>query len=108
MLVYLVGYLKRMLFSQQSTVLLVRRHLNTMLFINFENLNYILHIFQENTRFLSFDGHPVIVCIYLKTHDRHFRDQGNVRCPTSKLLKCDFVQTLKTFRNPVLRIFATE
>ena len=30
----------------------------------------------------------------------------NVRHPTSGLLKCDLFQTLSTFQNPFLRIFA--
>ena len=47
---------------------------------------------------------PVIICICLRTTNRHFCDQGNVHHPTSKLLKCDLVQTLNTFRNPSLRV----
>ena len=100
--VYFVGYVKRMLYSEQPTVLLARRHLNTMLLINFENFNFI---FQETHDLLVLKD-PVIICIYLRTTDRHFRDQGNVRHPTSKLLKCDLVQTSNIFRNPSLRIFA--
>ena len=42
--VYLVGYAKRMLYSEQPTVLLARRHLNAMPLTNFENLNSILKI----------------------------------------------------------------
>ena len=34
--VYLVGYAKGMLYFKQATVLLARRHLNTMLLTNFE------------------------------------------------------------------------
>ena len=49
---------------------------------------------------------PVIICIYLRTTDRHFRDQENVGRTTSKLLRYDFVQILTTFRNPSLGIFA--
>ena len=48
----------------------------------------------------------VIICIYLRTSDRHFGDQGNVRHLTSMLLKCDLVQTLNNSRNPSFRIFA--
>ena len=103
--VYFVGYAKRMLYSEQPTVLLARRHLKTMLLINFENVNSILNIFQEIHDFLVLKD-PVIICIYLKTTDRHFRDQGNIPHPTSKLLKCDLVQKLNIFRNPSLRIFA--
>ena len=52
MRVYLVLYAKRMLYSEQSTVLLARRHPNTVLLTNFENLNSILNIFQETHDFL--------------------------------------------------------
>ena len=50
--------------------------------------------------------HPLIICIYLRTNDRHFHDQGNIRHPTSKWLKWDLLQTLNNFRNPSLRLFA--
>ena len=101
----LVSYAQRMLYSEQPTVLLVRRHLNTMILTNFEKLNSISNIFQETHDFLVLTD-SVIIFIYLRTTDRHFRDQGNVRHPTSKLLTCDLLQTLNTFRNPSLRIFA--
>ena len=94
-----------MLYSEQPTVLLAWRHLNTMLLTNCENLNSISNIFQEIKNFLVL-ADPLIICIYLRTTDRHFRDQGNVRHATSKLLKCDLVETLNPFRNPFLRIFA--
>ena len=102
---YLVGYAKRMIYSEQPTVLLARRHLNTMLLINFENLNSISNIFQEMRDFLVLTD-PIIICINLRTTDIHFLDQGNGGHPTSKLLKCDLVQTLNTFRNIFLPIFA--
>ena len=76
-----------------------------MLLTNFENLNSILKIFQETLNFLVLPD-PVILCNYLSTTGRHFRDQGKVRHPTSKLVKCDLVQTLNTSRNPDSRIFA--
>ena len=38
MLVYIVGYAKSMLYSEQPTVLLSRRQLNTMLLTNFEKI----------------------------------------------------------------------
>ena len=104
MRVYLVGYEKRMPYPEQPTVLLARRHLNTMLLTNFANFNSISNIFQETHDFFVLTD-PVIICIYLRTTDRHFRDKGNVRHPTSKLLKCDLVQTLNTFQSPSLRIF---
>ena len=42
-------------YFEKPTVFLVRKHLNTMLSTNFENLNSILYFFQE-TLFSSFDG----------------------------------------------------
>ena len=56
---------------------------------NFENLKSISNIFQETHNFLVLTD-PIIICIYLRTTDRHLRDQGNVRHPTSKILKCNF------------------
>ena len=102
--VYLVGYANRMLYSEQSTVLLARRHANAMLLTNIEHLYSISNISRETNDFLVLTD-PVIICIYLTTTGRHFCDQGNVRHPTSKLLKSDLFQTLNTFRNPSLRIF---
>ena len=90
-----------MLYSEQPTFLLAWRHLNTIILTDFENLNSISNIFQETQNFLVLTD-PVIICIYLRTTDIHFCDQGNVRYPTSKLLKLDLVQTLNTFRNPPL------
>ena len=94
-----------MLYSEQPTVLLARRLLNTIILINFENLNFIANIFRETHDFLVLTD-PVVVCTYLKTTDRHFRDRGNVRHPTLMLLKCDLVKTSNTFLNPSFRIFA--
>ena len=74
-----------------------------MLLTNFENLNSVWNILHD---FLVLTV-PLIICIYLKTTDRHFRDQGNVRHPNSKLLKCDLIQTLNTSRNPSLRTLAS-
>ena len=102
--VYLVGYVKLMLYSEQSTNLLARRLLITMLLTNFENLNSISNIFQETHDLVLTD--PVIIYIYLRTTERHFLDQENVRHATSKLLKYDLVQTLNTFLNPSLQVFA--
>ena len=94
-----------MLYSEQPTVLLARRNLNTMILTNFKNLNLISNIFQKIHDFLILKD-PVIIYIHSKTTDRHFRDQGSFRHPTSKLLKCYLIQTLNTFRNPSLQIFA--
>ena len=103
--VFIVRYAKRTLYPEQPTVVLAQRNLNTMILTSFKNLPLISYIFQETHNLLVLMD-PVIICIYLKTTGRHFRDKGDVRHPTSKLLKCDLVQTLITFRNPSLRIFA--
>ena len=100
----LVGQAKRMLYSEQPAILLARRHLKTMLLTNFENVNSISNIFQETKNFVVLTN-PIIICVYLRSTSRHFRDQGKVRHSTSKLLKCDLVETLNTFQNPSLRIF---
>ena len=94
-----------MLYTEQPTVLLARRHLITMILNNFEISISILNIFQETQNFLVLTE-PLINCIYLRTTDRHFSDQWNVRHSTCKLLKCDLVPTLNTSHNPSLRIFA--
>ena len=84
------SYTKHMLCSEQTTVSLDWRHLNTILLTNFENLNSISNIFQETLHFLVLTD-PRIICIYLRTSDRHFRHQGNVRHSASELLKCVLV-----------------
>ena len=88
-----------MLYSEQPTFFLARRHLNTMTLTSFENLNSISIIFQETHNFLVLTDSIIIYA------DRHFLDQENVRHPTSKLLKYDFAQILSTFRNPSLGFF---
>ena len=87
---FIFSYAKRMLYSEQTTVSLDRRHLNTILLSNFENLNSISSTFQETLHFLVLTG-PRIICIYLRTSDSHSRDQENVRHSTSELLKCVLV-----------------
>ena len=52
MSVYLVSYAKRMSYSEQPNVLLSRRHLNTKILTNFENINSISNTFQETHDFL--------------------------------------------------------
>ena len=103
MSVYLVSYAKRVLYSEQPTVLLARRYLNTMILNNFENLNSVLNSFQETHDFLVLTD-PVIIFIYLRTTDIFV----TVCHPASKLLKCDLVQTLNNFWNPFLRSFAAD
>ena len=101
---YLVGYTKIMLYSQQPTVVLARRHLNTILLTNFENLKFHFRTFSKKHTILVL-ADPVIICIYLRTAGTHFGGQVNVRHLASKLLKCDLVQIKNIFRNPPLRIF---
>ena len=68
----LVSHAKRMLYSEQPTILLARRHLNTMIFNNFENLNSISKFFEVTHDLLVLTD-PVTICFYLRTTDRHFR-----------------------------------
>ena len=83
--------------EQQIAFFSAWKHVTTMFLINFENLSSISNIFQELHEFSALTD-PAIICVYFRTTNRHFRDQGNVPHPTSKLLKCDL--------NPSLRIFA--
>ena len=76
-----------------------------MILTHFENLNYISNIFQEIHNFFSFDS-PSNDLYLFKNHRQTFSWPGNVRHPTSKLLKYDLVETLNTFRKPYLQIFA--
>ena len=82
-----------------------QRRLNTIILTNFENLNFMSNTFQKTCDFLYLTD-PLIICIYLRTTGRHFRDKGNVRHPTAKLLKFDLVQTLNNFWNPSFQFFA--
>ena len=63
-------------------------------FDEFWKLKFHFEHFPKNTRFLSFDGPSNYLHLFLRTTGRHFLDQGNVLHPTSKLLKCDLVETL--------------
>ena len=85
----LVGYAKRMLYPDQPTVLLARRHLNTMLLtlsMNIRKFKFHLEYFLTNATFLSFDGLSYDLYLFnkepaylplKKTTDRHFCDQVN-------------------------------
>ena len=53
------------------------RHLNTILLTNLKNSNSILSIFPETYNLLVLTD-PVLICIYLRTTDRHFCDQGSI------------------------------
>ena len=90
--------------SEQLTVLLARIHSSTMILTNFENLNFLF----LNLVFLLFLLDPGIsICIYSITTDRDFLNQQSVSQPSSsKLLKCDLVQTLNAFQNSSILIFA--
>ena len=50
-----------------------------MFLTNFENLNSISYIFQWFDFLVLVD--PVNIYIYLRTSDKHFHDQANVRIP---------------------------
>ena len=74
-------------------------------FNQFWKFEFHFEHFPINNQFLSLKD-PLIICIYLRTTNRHFRNLRNVRHPTSNLLKSDLVETLNTFRNRFSRIFA--
>ena len=88
-----------------ANVVLARRHLNTILLTNFENSKFHFWNFSKKHIILVL-ADPVIICIYLRTADRHFGGQVNVCHLASKLLKCDLVQIKNIFGNPPLQIFA--
>ena len=62
-------------------------------FDQFLKFKFHFENFSWNTKFLSFD--PVIICIYLRTNYRHFRNQGKVRHPISTLPKMWFGPSTK-------------
>ena len=101
MTVYLVSYAKCMLYSEQPTVLLAKRHLNAMILTNFENVNSLSNIFQERQDFLVLMD-PVIICVYLRTTDSHFSDKGNFRL---KVTKMRFGANIKYFSEPFFADF---
>ena len=72
-------------------------------FDQFRKIKFHFVHFPRNMRFLSFDRPSNN--LYLRTTNRHFREQENVRHPISKLLKCDLVQTLSTFLEPFIANF---
>ena len=51
--------------------------------------------FPRNIQHLSFDGPTNYLDLF--TTNRHFRYQGNVLYPTSKLVKCDLVKSKPFF-----------
>ena len=90
MQVYLVGDATHMLYSEPSTILLARGHLNNA-FDQFWKIKFHFKHFPKNTQLLSFDGPSN--CLYLfKNHRQTFSWPGDVRHPASNLLKCDLVQ----------------
>ena len=101
--VYLVGYANRMMYSEQSTILLPPRHLSAMLLTNFENVNSISNIFQE-THDLSVLSDPLIICIYLRTTDNQFKVFKFFKISSQSLQIFRFFVGLK-FRFEVLNAF---
>ena len=72
-------------------------------FEQFWKFEFHFEHFPRNTRFLRFDG-SINHLFLVKNHQQKFRDQENVRHPTSNLLKWDLIKTLITFQKPYLRI----
>ena len=85
--VYLVGYAKSMLYSEQPTNLLARKHLNTMLLTNFKH-------FSRNTQFLSFDG-PSNYLYLFKNHQQTFPWPGERPSSHIKVTKIWFAPNIK-------------
>ena len=92
---YLVSYANGMLHSEQPTVLLARRHLNTMLLTNFE----------KNTRFLSFDGATNYLHLF-KNHRQTILWPAERPSSHLKVIKIWFGPNIKYLKYPSLRIFA--
>ena len=90
---------KRMLYSEQPTVLLAQRHLNTILLTNFENLNSISNIFQEN------DG-PTNYLYLFKNHRQTFSWPGERQSSHLKVTKMWFVPKIKYLSEPFFAVFA--
>ena len=99
MSVYLVGYAKRTLYSEQPTVLLARRHLKTIICTNFENLTSI-----SNTQFLSFNGPSN--CLYLfKSHRQTISWPGKGPSCHIKVTKMWFGTNIKYLSEPFFADF---
>ena len=80
------GYVKRMPYSEQPTILLARRHPNTMFLTDFENLIRFRTYFKS-TRFLTFDK-PTNYLYLFKNHRQTFLWIGKRPSPHLKLVIC--------------------
>ena len=85
--VYIVGYAKSMLYSEQPTNLLARKHLNTMFLTNFKH-------FSRNTQFLNFDG-PSNYLHLFKNHQQTFPWSGERPSSHIKVTKILFAPNIK-------------
>ena len=84
------------LWAANRFVDLETRHLNTDALDQFWKFEFHFEHFPRNTRFLSFDALTNYLYLF-----KTFPWPGEVRHLTSKLLKCDLVETLNNFRNPL-------
>ena len=84
------SYARRMLYSEHPTFLLARRHLNSVILTNFENLSFVKFHFKHFPRNFLVLTDPLIICIYLRPTNRRFRDQENVHYSTSNLICSEY------------------
>ena len=85
-----------MLYSEHPTFLMARRHLNSVILTNFENLSFVKFHFKHFPRNFLVLTDPLITCIYLRPTSRRFRDQENVHYSTSNLICSNLLNTFAT------------
>ena len=88
-----LGYVKRMLYSEQPTVLLVRRYLHNT-FDQFWKFKFHFQNISRSTRFLSFDGPTNYLCLF-KNHRQTFPWPGKRPSSHLKVTKKWFVTNIK-------------
>ena len=104
MSVYLVGYAKHVLYSEQPTVSLAWRHLNTMLLTKFKKFKFHFEHFPRNTRDLSFDRSTYY--LYLFTNHRQiFSWRGERSSSQLKVTKMWFGANIKYLSEPFFADF---
>ena len=99
--VYLVGYAKRMLYSEQPIVLLARRH---NAFDQFWKIKFHFQHFPRNTRFLSFDGSTNNLYLF-KNHQQTFSWPGERPSSHLKFNKMWFGPNTTYFSEPFFSDF---
>ena len=86
---------------------LVWKKNSSIYFKNFTDID-LFHTDVFFISFVCFTESLFCLFIYLRTTDRHFCDQGNIRHSTSKLLKYDFIGgAFRTVKQCVHRKYPT-